>query len=489
LVVVDPAKDLHDADPGPVVAEAMRAIREEREHRAGVRERVFGSREFFKLWLAQFVSALGDWLGLLAITITATRVGGGSGGAAVGLVMTARIAPGFFLGPLAGVVVDRFDRKKVMVICDLSRAGVLLFLPFVDTVAGLVFASLLLEVFTLLWSPAKEASVPNLVPPERLASSNSLSLAAAYGTMPVASVLFALLATLAKALGHIDALDALQINQEALAFYADVLTFCTSAFLISRVSLGAPSKADAEDDGSRPTLKQTFAELREGWSLIFINPVVRAVIVGLATGLIGGGMVVPLGAIFSDEVLGAGASGYGVFVTALGFGAAIGVVGVNFAQRKLSKELLFTVGIIGAGAAMVAAACFSNLVYAALCVGIFGIGAGTAYVVGYTLLHEHVDDEYRGRIFSALYTVVRLCLLIALAVGPFLSSALDSLSNRLFDDRLLAMPGGGHIFLPGVRLTLWLGGLVILVAAVLVVLSLRTEHRRHRTNELSAEPS
>ena len=59
---MDPAKDLHDADPGPVVAEAMRAIREEREHRAGVRERVFGSREFFKLWLAQFVSALGDWL-------------------------------------------------------------------------------------------------------------------------------------------------------------------------------------------------------------------------------------------------------------------------------------------------------------------------------------------------------------------------------------------------------------------------------------------
>jgi dTMP kinase len=337
-------------------------------------------------------------------------------------------------------------------------------------------------VFTLLWSPAKEASVPNLVPPERLATSNSLSLAAAYGTFPVASVLFALLATAAKGLGHIDALDSLRVNQEALAFYVDVLTFCTSAFLISRIALGTPVKAE---DGTRPSFKQTISELREGWKLIFLNPIVRAVIVGLATGLIGGGMVVPLGAIFSKDVLHAGPSGYGTFVTALGLGAALGVVGVNFAQRKVSKELLFTVGIIGAGGAMVAAAAFSTLWLSTLCVGVFGIGAGTAYVVGYTLLHEHVDDEYRGRIFSALYTIVRLCLLIAMAVGPFLAGALDSLSDSVFDHRLLGLPGGRHIFLPGVRLTLWLGGLIILVAAVLVVLSLRTEHR-HRA-EVSAE--
>ena len=96
-------------------------------------------------------------------------------------------SPGFFLGAASGVIADRFDRKRVMVICDIGRAAVLVTLPFVDTVFGLVFASLVLECFTLLWTPAKEASVPNLVPPDHLTTANSLSLVAAYGTMPLAA--------------------------------------------------------------------------------------------------------------------------------------------------------------------------------------------------------------------------------------------------------------------------------------------------------------
>ena len=104
--------------------------------------------------------SLGDWLGFLAITILAASLGSGSGGAAVGLVMSARIIPGFFFSPVAGVLVDRWDRKKIMVTCDLIRAGMICTLPFVHSVLGLVLVSLVLEVCTLLWSPAKEASVP-----------------------------------------------------------------------------------------------------------------------------------------------------------------------------------------------------------------------------------------------------------------------------------------------------------------------------------------
>ena len=130
----------------------------------GFQTRVFGTPEFFRLWLAQVVSATGDWLGLLAISILAIRVGSGSEGAALSLVLVARIAPGFFFGPIAGVLVDRWDRKKVMVRCDLGRAAVMVSLPFVDTILGLVIASLILEALTMLWSPAKEASTPNLVP-------------------------------------------------------------------------------------------------------------------------------------------------------------------------------------------------------------------------------------------------------------------------------------------------------------------------------------
>jgi dTMP kinase len=481
---VAPVEHGSEVDPADVVTESIRALREVGD-KPGLHVRLFGTPHFFRLWLAQVVSSLGDWLGFLAITVLATRVGGGNAGAAVGLVMTARIVPGFFLGPLAGVLVDRWDRKKVMVTCDLARAAVLCLLPFVDSVAGLVACSLLMEVFTMLWSPAKEASVPNLVPPDRLASANSLSLGAAYGTLPVASVLFTVLA---GAQGAFD-LDVLRLGQEGtLAFYVDALTFCGSAFLIYGLALGParptvpaePVEEEHEVGGIRATIR----EFREGWSFIFGDPVVRAVNVGLATGLIGGGMVVPLGPAFADEVLGAGAGGYGALLTALGVGAVIGIVSVSVTQQRLPRKPLFTIAVFGSSVTLGLAAATSTLGAALGFVVGFGLCAGVAYVVGYTLLHEHVDDQLRGRIFGALNVLVRLCLLIAFAVGPFLSDILHGLSRDLFGgDRRLDL-FGGEVALPGVRLTLWLSSLIIFVAAVLALLSLRAERRHPGGDEL-----
>src|SRR3546814_2820359 len=105
----------------------MGALAERDGARAHVR--LFGSTAFFRLWLTQVVSATGDWLGFLAIAALATRISDRPE-AAVGLVMSARIVPGFFLGPAAGVFADSFDRKRLMVMCDVGRALVLASLPF-----------------------------------------------------------------------------------------------------------------------------------------------------------------------------------------------------------------------------------------------------------------------------------------------------------------------------------------------------------------------
>ena len=381
---------------------------------------------YFRLWCAQVVSSMGDWIGFLAIAALATRVGGGSPETAVGLVMSARIVPGFFLGPAAGVLVDRWDRKKVMVSCDLVRAATLLLLPFIDHVWQLLIASLVLEMCTLLWSPAKEASVPNLVPRDRLTTANSLSLAAAYGTFPFASLVFALLAKVAQQLGQIDALDWLQINQEAVAFWFDTLTFLISAAIIWRLALPRLSRNErqAEHIGARASWTQAFSELKEGWRFIFGNPVVRAVNLGLAVGLIGGGMLVPLGPVFSVEVLGAGSPGFGLLTTALGFGVAVGVLAVSVLQKRVPKEQVFSGALVVAGVSLATAASVSWLSIALLAVAVLGVCTGTVYVLGFTLLHQNVSDELRGRIFSALYTLVRLCVLIAFAVGPLLSGLL-----------------------------------------------------------------
>jgi len=450
--------------------------------RPGLHVRLFGSHEFFRLWLVQVVSATGDWLGFSAIILLAATVGGGAGAGAISLVMAARIVPGFFFGPLAGVLVDRWDRKKVMVSCDIGRAIVLALLPFVSDVVGLVLASLALEILTLLWGPAKDAEVPNLVPADHLTTANSLSLAAAYGTFPFASLLFALLAGIAAWMGHVPGLGWLENNQMAFAFYVDSLTFLFSAWMISRLPLMRRERRErrTEDDERRVDLRKTFDELVEGWKAVWQNHTVRAVNLGLATGLIGGGMLIPLGAVFSTEVLDAGAAGYGLFTTALGFGVAIGVVAVSAFQKRLPPRTVFTAALFAAGSSLFIAASSSELWVAVIFVGLMGVSVGPVYVLGFALLQQEVDDDLRGRVFSSLNTLVRMCVLLAMVVGPLLAAMLGRLSSTLLGGDVDV--AGRTFELPGVRLALWLASLIIIAAGFAAWGSLRAG-RRARTGD------
>jgi dTMP kinase len=437
------------------------------------RDRIFGSPQFFRLWIAQAVSSLGDWLGFLAILVLANRLGAGAPGASVGLVMAARIVPGFFLSAGAGVLIDRMDRKQVMVVTMIVRAAVVATLPFVNSVLGLVFASLVLELATLFFSPALAALVPNVVPADKLTTANSLGMAAAYGTFPLGAGLFALLAKVAEWLGSIDALNALETDQYAVAFYANVVCYIVSAVLIYRLRVQQPHlPPNPESDRDQPSidLGQVFTEIKEGWHYAFINPVVRSVNIGLACGLIGGGMLVPLGQTFSEDVLGSGPSGFGVFVFALGVGVAAGVIAVSVLQKRLRKVRTFVGSVWGAGIALVVGTSMSTLELAAVFVAIMGVCAGSVYVLGFTLLHENVEDELRGRIFAALYTLVRLCVLLSMAIGPILADLFDGLSKTLFDRRIDV---GIEIAVPGVRITLWLAGIIMVAAGFLTALSLR----------------
>ena len=440
----------------------------------GVVERFFITRDFLRLWVVQVVSATGDWLGVFAIVVAAARVGGGTPEAAVSFVMTARIVPGLFLAPLAGVLVDRWNRKRVMMVCDTGRAVTLAALPFVDQLWQLVVASLILELFTLLWSPAKEASVPHVVPADKLTKANSLSLVAAYGTIPIASLLFFGLAKVADTVAGWPGAENFRADQEALAFYIDALTFAFSALLIWRIALPSRSLVERQKsvEGRRVDLMATLRELRAGWEFIFINPTVRAVNVGLATGLIGGGMLIPLGPVFAEDVLGEDpGDGFATLQIALGLGVAIGVVLVTIGQARTHKARVFVLSVFGAGMSLLLAASMTTLLAASLLVALLGLFAGTIYVLGFTLLHETVDDEFRGRIFASLYTIVRLCLIIALAIGPALAVLLNGLSEEWFDKNLSVL--GLNVFIPGARLTLWLAALIMLLAGALAWASVR----------------
>lgn len=441
------------------------------------RVRLFGSTAFFRLWTAQVVASLGDWVGFVAIVAVAERIGGSAPEAAISLVMSARIVPGFFLAQVAGVVVDRLDRKQVMVACNLFRAVVLLSVPFVDEVWQLVAVSFLLEVGALLWSPAKEASVPNLVPPQHLPTANSLSLIAAYGTFPIAALVFAGLSKVSEHLATVDAFDGLDLTRESLAIVGYAIAFVVSALIILHVPLPPGPAREPVAGAPRLDLGRAFRDVAEGWRFIAADPVVRAVMVALGTGLIGGGMLVPLGPVFSQEVLGGGAAGFGLLLTALGLGMAIGVIAQSALQRRVNRPRMFVLCVMVAGVSLFAAASMSTLLPAFLGIVVLGVCTGSVYVLGFTILHEGVDDALRGRTFSTLYTLVRLCVLVAFAVGPALSSLAGRLSARFFGDDRTVTIAGASFGLPGVRLTLWGAAVIIGVAGVLARISLRSAAR------------
>ncbi len=435
-------------------------------------KRSFGSIAFFKLWIAQLVSATGDWLGLIAIISLAQRISEGSEGTAIALVLAARIAPGFFLATAAGVIVDRLDRKRVMLVCDVGRAVVLFALPFVDSIVGLVIASFILEIFTMLWSPAKEAIVPNLVPKEKLTTANSLNVVAAYGMFPVATGIAALLAKVAEQLPDRDWVVFLKLDEEGLAFYLDGLSFLVTAAIVVTITWSRPSSSERKAIGrANFDMGGAMRELREGWRFVAVNPIVRAVNIGLATGVIGGGMIVPLGAIFVDEVISGDDADFNLVLFALGMGMALGVGTASALQARMNRARVFPLALMVAGGALLVAGSSSLLSIVVPAVALVGYSAGPVYVIGFTLLHEHVDDELRGRVFSALLVLVRFCVLIALALAPLLSELLSELSQHLWDSTIRI--GSLTIFVPGVRLTLWLASLIVMLAGVLALWSLR----------------
>ncbi|MHB1139671.1 MAG: MFS transporter, partial [Microthrixaceae bacterium] len=471
---------------------------------AGRIERWFGSREFFALFNVQLISAIGDWVGFFAITSLAAAISS-QPEAAIALVTTARIAPGILFTPFVGVLVDRFNRKTVMIVSDLVRAGVFLLLPLVRTVPGLILASLVLEVFTMMWSPAKEATTPELVPPEKLTNANSLGLVAAYATMPVAGPINFALGSLNTRLVELGFLGFLGFSVasggvQTLAFYFNALSFVIAALILWRwvfpgmEAYAQPRGVGTDADGAggvtpvapaagrdpveeeRSRLRRTWDEIREGWEFIFVNPVVRAVNIGLATGLIGGAMLVPLGPTFARYVIG-DANTFPLFITALGFGVAAGVVLLSLLQKRLPKEQIFVMLVFGCGVSLFVGVSFSSFWLASIGIFFLGLCAGSVYVLGFTLLQQHTSDDMRGRIFATLLTVVRLCVLLALVLGPFLATVFNGFARAATGDPEPQVPTvsafGFDLAIPGVRLTLWLAALIIIGAGILSARSMQ----------------
>jgi dTMP kinase len=405
-------------------------------------------RNFRRLWIGMTISSIGDWVGLFALLSITNRLSPGNTLAVAGL-MIFRVLPAFLVGPLAGVLLDRIDRRKAMVAADVARAALIAAVPFVRNIPTLYAITFFLEIATLVWMPAKDALIPNLVPQRLLVATNSLALFTTYGVFPLGALFFTGLVGVAQFLGgHVGAFRSLGLNQENLALFIDMGTFLASAFIVSRL------RAPQVPHEKRPVqLSVLWEELVEGLRYLRERSEVARIMRSIAIALGGGAVVFSLGAPYATSVLHGGPKAFGGIVAALGTGMGIGVLVLGFVGDRYPKAWVAAGAVIFAGLMLVGAGLATNLAAALILAGLFGAGGGVAYANLFAMLQEMVHDELRGRIFSSVQVVIRISLFASLVLFPALAQLF---SNTIFGGQ----PG------QGIRLALASGGLLTCAAGL-----------------------
>ena len=379
---------------------------------------VLAIRPFRKLWNSMVFSSLGDWLGLLATTAMAQQLSGGdyaTANFAIAGVFIARLLPAVFLGPLAGVIADKLDRRKLMVNCDILRTGLYISIPIFHNYFWLYTATILVECITLFWSPAKEASVPNLVPREKLESANQVSLLAGYGTAPIAALIFTFLSLFTSAINVTFGINSTAVD---LALYVNALSFAFGAYTIwglREIPKGAAEKHSA-DTG-------ILKSLHDGWKAVSGTKLIRGLVVGMVGAFAAAGAVIGLARTFVGD-LGGGEAAYGVLFGAVFTGLAAGIAFGPRVFAQFSRRRLFGASLVISGFFLVALAAIPNLVLAVFIVIILGSFSGITWVTGFTMLGMEVADDVRGRTFAFVQSLIRVVLVCVLAIAPLIAASI-----------------------------------------------------------------
>ena len=408
---------------------------------------------FRKLWNSMIFSSLGDWLGLLATTAMAQQLADDSyakANFAIAGVFIARLLPAVFLGPLAGVIADRFDRRRLMVVVDILRALLYISIPIVHTYVWLYTAMILVECLTLFWSPAKEASVPNLVPKDKLENANQVSLLAAYGTAPIAAVLFSILTLISGAIAAISPL--IPSNSVDIALYINALSFLFAAWTIRGLH-EIPKGPASSRDGNENVAKS----LAEGWKSVASSKIIRGLIIGMVGAFSAAGAVIGLARTFVGD-LGGGDAAYGVLFASVFTGLALGIAFGPKVFAQFSRRRLFGASLATAGFFLILLALIANLVLAIVIVVILGAFSGICWVTGFTMLGAEVNNEVRGRTFAFVQSLIRITLVAVLAVAPIIAATIPVAQYSFYNIEL---------DYNGAQITILIAGLIGLIIGVI----------------------
>ena len=395
---------------------------------------VFRRRDFSLLWLAQLISTAGSALTDLAAAIYVYRVT--ESALAVGLTLMATAVPSLIVGLLAGVYVDRHDRKKIMIWTCLTQAVIVALLAFVigiETIAlpGLYVLLLLNAGVKQFFDPAHDSLIPEMANDEELVSANAFLSIASFGSTAIGFAAAGLLASTVDLYW---------------AFIIDAASFVVCAVLImlmGRYPMPAP-----EDEAS---VAVVVANLRAGLATLFGTPVIRSLFVVGALMFFSFGLWNVLLLPFSIRELGATEFEYGLQegLTSVGF-----VLGSFFMARfssRLAEPIWVVIGMVGMGLAGIAYGLATSIPLAIALVMVTGFFNSPSSVARSVLLQRNTPREMRGRVFSAFYVMRDLIFLLGMA-GAGLADIIDIRLMIVVASALLLVSAAFTLVAPGIGL-------------------------------------
>jgi dTMP kinase len=277
-------------------------------------------------------------------------------------------------------------------------------------------ATILVECFTLFWSPAKEATVPNMVPKNKLESANQVSLLAAYGTAPIAAIVFSLLALVS--LGTTSILSPEYSSTADLALYINALSFLYTAWIVYQ--LREIPKGPA---GSAVANENIGKALFEGFKFVSGSKIIRGLIFGMLGAFFAAGAVIGLARTFVGD-LNAGDAAYGILFGAVFTGLALGIWLGPKVFAQFSRRRIFGATLTISSSFLILLSLMTNLVLAIFITVLLGAFAGISWVTGFTMLGLEVADEVRGRTFAFVQSLIRVSLVLVLAIAPLVAAAI-----------------------------------------------------------------
>ena len=421
---------------------------------------VLSIKPFRRLWIALSLSSLGDWLSIVALTALAPSLTSGglaAKGSAVGGVWLATLLPAVLFGPLAGALADRWDRRMTMIVGDVIRGLLFLSIPLFPHLTWIYVAKFLAGVASQFWNPATAASVPNLVPKDKLERANQLSLLTTYGTAPLAAGLFSVLALVSEGISRVTPLFHVHTSNVNLALYFNAASYFISAITVYFIR--EIPKRHASDKISAPS---TLRSIWEGWRFIGQTPVVRGLVIGMVGAFAAAGVVVGLGFTYITYTLHGGNAGWGLVFAAIFVGMALGMLVGPKVFGNFSRRRLFGLSIAAAAVPLALIGLVPVLAAVVLFVVLLGALSGIAYSTGFTIVGLEVDDDTRGRVFAFFQSSIQVILFTVIAASLAASAGLTRV--------IASLNGTGNVKIGNVTYASAGQNVVILLAAVVAFL-------------------